>query len=62
MGKVYRECLDTPELPAHVPRQHPPRERTNYLLNRSLASVGVDEAALNATLADYIRWCRGEAG
>ncbi len=62
MGKVYRECLDTPELPSHVPRQHPPRERTNYLLNRSLASVGVDEAALNATLADYIRWCRGEAG
>lgn len=57
---VYRECLDTPELPPHAPRQHPPRQRTNYLLNRSLASLGIDEAALNAQLAPYIRWCRGE--
>lgn len=62
MRQVYRECLDTAELPPHVPRVHPPRERTNYLVNRSLAQVGVDEAALNARLADYIAWCRGEPG
>jgi hypothetical protein len=61
MRKVYRECLDQDALPPHVPRAHPPRERTNYLLNRSLAQVGVDEAKLNAHLADYIAWCRGEA-
>lgn len=59
MAKVYRECLDTETLPPHVPRVHPPRERTNYLLNRSLAQVGVDEAALNERLKDYIAWCRG---
>lgn len=57
MAKVYRECLDTPELPAHVPRAHPPRNRTDYLLNRSLAQVGVDEAAVRAELSTYITWC-----
>lgn len=61
MARVYRELLDTAALPPHVPRVHPPRERTNYLLNRSLAHVGVDEAALNARLAGYIAWCRGQA-
>lgn len=57
MSRVYRECLDEPTLPPHVPRVHPPRERTNYLLNRSLAQVGIDEQALNARLADYRAWC-----
>lgn len=61
MRAVYRECLDSPDLPDFVPRVHPPRDRANYLLNRSLAEVGVDEAALNARLAGYIAWCRGEA-
>ncbi len=59
MRKVYRECLDVEVLPPHVPRVHPPRERTNYILNRSLAQVGVDEAALNARLERYLAWCRG---
>jgi len=59
MSKVYRECLDSSRLPPHVPRSHPPRERTNYLLNRSLEQVGVDEAVLNARLSSYIAWCRG---
>lgn len=58
MRKVYRECLDTEELPAHVPRQHPPRKRTQYLLDRSLAQVGVNQAQLEARLAAYIEWCR----
>lgn len=60
LSRVYRECLDQETLPDYAPREHPPRERVNYLLNRSLAQVGVDEAALNARLADYIAWCRGE--
>ncbi len=58
MLEVYRECMDTEELPPHVPRQHPPRRRTQYLLDRSLAQVGVNEAALEARLAEYIAWCR----
>lgn len=58
MCKVYRECLDTEDLPPHVPREHPPRRRTEYLLDRSLAQVGVSEAELDARLASYIAWCR----
>lgn len=61
MRQVYRECLDQDELPPHTPRTHPPRARTDYLLNRSLAQVGVDEAKLNARLVDYRAWCRGDA-
>ncbi len=58
MAKVYRECLDTPVLPAHVPREHAPRKRTEYLIDRTLAELRIDEEALNARLADYIEWCR----
>lgn len=58
MRKVYCECLDTEELPPHVPSQHPPRRRTQYLLDRSLAQVGVNEAELEARLGSYIAWCR----
>jgi hypothetical protein len=58
MNRAYNECLDTPTLPPHVPTRHAPRERKNYLLNRSLEQVGIDEAALNDRLADYIAWCR----
>jgi hypothetical protein len=58
MHKVYRECLDTEALPPHVPREHPPRKRTQYLLDRSLAQVGVSETELDARLAPYIAWCR----
>lgn len=59
MRKVYRECLDTEALPPHVPREHAPRKRTEYLLDRSLAQVGVSEAELEARLAAYVAWCRG---
>ena len=62
MAKVYRECLDTPTLPGFVPREHSPRERTDYLIDRSLAELRIDEEALNARLADYIDWCRAEPG
>lgn len=62
MQRVYHECMGLETLPPHVPRVHPPRERTNYILNRSLAQVGVSEAAVNARLARYIAWCRGSGG
>ena len=60
MTKVYATCLDTPSLPDYVPREHEPRKRTNYTVDRTLAQVGIDEAALNERLSDYIAWCRGE--
>ena len=36
-----------------------PRKRHGYSCDRSLAEVGIGEAALNERLADYIAWCRG---
>jgi hypothetical protein len=62
MRRVYRCCLDTDELPPHVPTSHAPRERTNYSVNRTLAELGIDEDALNVRLASYIAWCRGNEG
>lgn len=59
MTRVYRECLDRDNLPAHVPRSHAPRVRRDYSLDRSLAEVGIDEGALLARLAGYVAWCRG---
>jgi hypothetical protein len=60
MKRVYRCCFGTDELPPHVPRSHAPRERTHYRVNRSLAELGIDEAALSSRLASYVAWCRGD--
>lgn len=60
MQQVYQECFGQDRLPPHVPRTHPPRERKNYILNRSLAELGIDEAKLREQLADYIAWCQPE--
>ncbi|MEM7156272.1 MAG: sulfotransferase [Myxococcota bacterium] len=57
MAKVYRECLDIDALPSFVPREHEPRKRKDYLVNRSLEDVGVDRHRLEARLSDYIEWC-----
>ncbi|MGE0605722.1 MAG: sulfotransferase [Pirellulales bacterium] len=61
MKKVYAECFDSDVLPPHVPTEHGPRQRTNYLVDRSLAQLGVDVPKLNARLAEYIEWCHGTA-
>ncbi len=61
MGEVYQVCLGLDELPAHVPRTHPPRERKNYLVNHSLEELGIDAEALRTDLADYVAWCQPEA-
>jgi len=57
LARVYRDCLDL-EMPANRPTSHTKRNRTNYLVDRSLADLGVDESALNTRLAAYIEWCR----
>jgi hypothetical protein len=61
MTQIYRECLDSPTLPPWVPRTHEPRKRHGYTYDRSLAAVGIDEAALEQRLASYIAWCREDA-
>ena len=58
MTQVYRDCFGTDELPAHVPKDHAPRERKHYSVNRSLAELGVDEHELKAKLNAYIEWCQ----
>lgn len=60
MREVYRQCLDR-DLSEHVPRAHAERVRTNYSVDRSLAQLGVDEAALKRRLDAYGRWCRTAA-
>ena len=56
LQKVYRECFDA-DVPAHLPKEHPPRERKHYTVNRSLEDLGVDEAKLKQDLQDYLDWC-----
>lgn len=58
MQSVYHACFDEVQLPPHVPRTHPPRERQHYRVNYSLAELGIDAAALHTELADYVAWCQ----
>jgi len=51
-------CFGDTVLPPHVPHEHPPRERKNYRINRSLQDLGVDESQLQSRLASYIKWCQ----
>lgn len=60
MTQVYAECLDIDTLPSYVPRAHAPRKRTQYLIDRSLAELCIDEDKLDAGLTSYIEWCRAE--
>jgi hypothetical protein len=60
MKQVYRDCFNSDELPAHIPANHPPREREHYTVNRTLADLGVDEGELKNTLKEYIDWCQSD--
>lgn len=57
LQKVYRECFGDNEVGSHLPKEHPPRERKHYTVNRSLTELGVDEAKLQEGLQDYLAWC-----
>lgn len=60
MKQVYLDCFDTEELPPHIPKNHPPRERKHYSVNRTLAELGVDEDDIRNKLKDYIEWCQSD--
>jgi hypothetical protein len=62
MKKVYKECFGSDELPAHIPIEHPPRERKNYSMDRSLAELGINEEEIKKGLEDYIDWCQSSTG
>ena len=55
---VYGFCFGDTTLPSHVPREHPPRERKNYRVNRSLSDLCIDESELTTRLASYVAWCK----
>ena len=57
---VYGFCFGDTVLLPHVPYEHPPRERKNYRINRSLADLGVNESELKSRLASYIIWCKNK--
>lgn len=46
------------ELPLHVPRTHPPRNRKHYTVNHSLFELGIDADTLRTELAEYVAWCQ----
>ena len=58
MKRVYQDCFNSDELPPHIPKNHPPREREHYTVNRTLSELGVDESDLKNKLSDYIDWCQ----
>ena len=58
MKQVYQDCFNSDELPPHIPKNHPPREREHYTVNRTLSELGVDEGDLKNRLSDYIDWCQ----
>ncbi len=58
MKKVYLECFGDDEVPVHVPKEHPPRERKHYTVNRSLGELDVDQDELKSGLKKYMDWCQ----
>lgn len=60
LARIYRECLGSEALPPHLPREHAPRKRTDYLVDRTPEQLGIDITELERRQASYIRWCRGE--
>jgi hypothetical protein len=61
MRKVYSDCFETDEVPAHIPKDHLPRERKHYTVNRTLSDLGIDEVALQNELREYIDWCHSSS-
>lgn len=57
MKRVYLDCFGSGELPSYIPKKHPPRERKQYSIDRTLSELGVDEIELKKGLSDYIIWC-----
>jgi hypothetical protein len=55
---IYKVCFDTATLPPHIPQEHPPRDRKNYSVNRTLLELGVDQNKIKDQLSTYIKWCQ----
>mmetsp|Transcript_25724 Transcript_25724/g.35682 ORF Transcript_25724/g.35682 Transcript_25724/m.35682 type:complete len:440 (+) Transcript_25724:367-1686(+) len=55
---LYKQCLDGKEIPEDVPRVHTERRRGNYMINRSLKDLGVNEEQVRVRLAQYYEWTK----
>jgi hypothetical protein len=56
MARVYQDCMGRETLQAHIPKEHPARNRKNCTVNRSMQDLGLDEEALQERSADYTAW------
>ena len=56
MRVVYQRCMDRDTLPPHLPKEHPPRQRKDYLVHRTLEDLQVDVSAYEARLAGFRSW------
>ena len=61
MKLVYEKCLPQLDAQGHIPKEHPPRNRSNYDVNRSLEQLGWDVDELKKELSDYYNWCKGSS-
>lgn len=59
MRRVYQRCMDRDALPPHVPTEHPPRQRKDYLVHRTLNELKVDVVAYETRLAGVRAWVAG---
>uniref|UniRef100_A0A7S4KG11 Protein-tyrosine sulfotransferase n=1 Tax=Paramoeba aestuarina TaxID=180227 RepID=A0A7S4KG11_9EUKA len=56
MKVIYKHVMNGREVPDYIPKEHPPRDRKNYLVNRSLEVMGVSEKGLREELPEYYAW------
>jgi len=56
MKVIYQHCMNGKPVPDNIPKEHPPRDRKNYLMNRSLEEMGISEKGLREELEDYYEW------
>jgi hypothetical protein len=59
MKQAYQICFGDEVLPRHIPTNHPPRDRKNYTVNRSLVELGINITGIRNKLKTYIEWCQG---
>jgi hypothetical protein len=62
LKEIYRVCFNGEDLPPHIPREHSPRERKNYTVNRGLLELGVDQDQILDRLKEYTVWCGASEG
>jgi len=58
---IYQRCLPNVEMEGFIIREHTPRKRTGYSVDRSYEQMNIDEQQLLAPLQEYIDWVESGA-